>query len=273
MCFWYVGLKEKGTELFIAHVSPLFLVCLQIPRDDEEKVPFCEEFMCKACSEVCSFLKLYPEGILATRRKPEAPVQVSKDKSVLEDNPSTCESEKPIGDTSSCSSAKIDDAQVTADSESVSGGKGLPLGGDCCNSVTLNQCSESSNKHASCLLGVNLVAASPAIYGKPMFLSKNWRDALCKCDNCLEFYNQKQIAFLLDKEDTILEYEKMAQQKRQENLQQQEVADLGLFNNMGHVAKVEILKGIEDMKDGLRTFLVCLCSIALMYCASSLVQA
>ena len=190
-------------------------------------------------------------------KQPDATVKVSKDKGVLEDKPSTCESEKPMGDTSSNNCPKIDDAKATFDSESISGGKSRLQGGNCDDNMALNRCIESSNMHVDCLLGVNIVAASPVLHGKPMFLSKNWRDGLCKCNNCLEFYNQKRIAFLLDKEDSIAEYEKMAKQKREENLQQQQGAELSFFNKLGHVEKVEILKGIEEMKDGLRAFLVC----------------
>ncbi|WJX33491.1 RING-type E3 ubiquitin transferase [Trifolium repens] len=184
----------------------------EIPKDDEGE-PLFEDFMCKACSEKLCFLKLYPDEILATRKKAE----VSKDKLVLEDKP--CESNKPIGETSSSSSAKLD-------------------------SWTLNQCPKSSDMHVSCLLGVNLL---DGIHDKPLFLAKNWRDALCKCNNCLEFYNKKQIAFLLDKEDSAVAYEKMAKQKREEKLLQQQEGD-----------SLEILKGVEDaigqMKVEIRTF-------------------
>lgn len=226
----------------------------EIPRDEEGE-PLYEDFICKACSEVCFFLKLYPEVVWAAGKQPNAPVQVSKDKGILEDKPSTCGSEKPLGDASH-DSPKIDEAQTSVDSESISNGKGLAQGGSCNSSTALNKCTEGTNLHVNCLLGVNiLAAASPVAHSKPIFLSKNWRDALCKCNNCLEYYNQKRIAFLLDKDDSIVEYEKMAKQKREEKLQQQEGAELSFFNKLGHVEKVEILKGIEEMKDGLRTFL------------------
>lgn len=70
-------------------------------------------------------------------------------------------------------------------------------------------------------------------------------------------YNQKQINYLLDREDTIAEYEKMAKQKREEKLQQQEGAELSFLNKLGHIEKVEILNGIADFKDEFCSFLVC----------------
>ncbi|KAK7250662.1 hypothetical protein RIF29_33229 [Crotalaria pallida] len=226
----------------------------EIPRDDEGE-PLYEEFICKACSEVCFFLNLYPEAIWASGKQLDATVKVSKDKGVLEDMPSTHVTEQPMGDAaSSHNSPKTNDAKATV-SESISGSKDQIQGGNCDQSKDLSQCTSSTNMHVNCLLGVNIVAASPVLNGKPMFLSKNWRDILCKCSNCLEFYNQKRIAFLLDKEDSIAEYEKMAKQKREEKLQEAEGAEANFFNRLGHVEKVEILRGIEDMKDGLRTFL------------------
>ncbi|KAE9596522.1 hypothetical protein Lal_00007619 [Lupinus albus] len=218
----------------------------EFPRDDEGE-PLYEDFICKACSEVCFFLKLYPEVIRASGKQPDATVEVSKGKSVLEAMP-------PMSEGSSHNSPKTDDAKATI-SESISGGKDLLQGGNCHNSKELSQCTSSTNMLVRCLLGVNIVSASPVLDGKPIFLSKNWRDALCKCNNCLEFYNQKRIAFLLDKEDSIVEYEKMAKQKREEKLQEAEGTEVNFFNKLGHVEKVEILNGIEEMKDGLRTFL------------------
>ncbi|CAL5187422.1 unnamed protein product [Lathyrus oleraceus] len=225
----------------------------EIPRDDEGE-PLYEDFICKGCSEVCFFLKLYPEVILVAEKQPNATVQASKDKGILEVEPSTCGSEKPLGDTS-YNSPKMDEAQASVNSESVSDGKGLPQGGSCNGNTALSKCTEGTNLNVNCLLGVNIIATSPVKHDKPMFLSKNWRDALCKCNNCLEYYQQKRIAFLLDKDDSIVEYEKMAKQKREQKLQELEGAELSFFNKLGHVEKVEILKGIEEMKDGLRSFL------------------
>lgn len=207
-------------------------------------------------------------------KQPNATVQASKDKGILEVEPSTCGSEKPLGDTS-YNSPKMDEAQASVNSESVSvsDGKGLPQGGSCNGNTALSKCTEGTNLNVNCLLGVNIIATSPLKHDKPMFLSKNWRDALCKCNNCLEYYMQKRIAFLLDKDDSIVEYEKMAKQKREQKLQELEGAELSFFNKLGHVEKVEILKGIEEMKDGLRSFLVCsLYCIDFLYCISSLVS-
>ncbi|KAJ7945045.1 PHD finger protein-related [Quillaja saponaria] len=223
----------------------------EIPRDDEGE-PLYEDFICAACSAVCSFLRLYPEVIMAEGRKPDAIVKVSKDKNVMEDAPLACGSGN--SDTY-CNSPKTYHAKANADSESVNGGEGLILGNNLEKNMGLSQCTRGANLHTSCLLGANIVVASPVLESKPMFLSKNWRRALCRCYNCMEFYNQKHISFLLDEEDSILEYEKMAKQKREEKLQQQEGAELSMLNKLGHVEKMEILNGIADMKDEIHVFL------------------
>jgi hypothetical protein len=89
-----------------------------------------------------------------------------------------------------------------------------------------------------------------------MFLSKKWREQLCKCDTCISFYANNGVEYLIDKEDTIEEYEKMAKEKRKEKLQQQEGAELNFMNKLNHVQKIEILNGISDMKNELRSFVV-----------------
>lgn len=179
----------------------------------------------------------------------------NKHKNVIEDTSAACGSGKVGNDVDAHNNPKIDHSN--ANSESASNVNGLSLGEDSQKKVVSNQCVKDASTHPACVLGVNLEAASPDLDGRPLFLSKNWRDVLCRCEKCLDVYNQKCIAFLLDKEDSIVEYEKMATQKRKEKLLQQEGAELSLFDKLGHIQKMEILSGIADMKDEIRGFLVC----------------
>ncbi|TQE01784.1 hypothetical protein C1H46_012584 [Malus baccata] len=217
----------------------------EIPRDEEGE-PLYEDFICKGCSAVCSFIRLYNQTILASGSQKDAPVETAKDKKVLSDMPLACRSGKLENDISQSSDTI---------SEPVSGGDSLLLGENSGKNTDSDQCITDANAPVTCVIGVNLVVASPVSECKPMFLLKNWRDALCKCEKCSEFYEQKHIRFLLDKEDSIMEYEKMAKQKREEKLQQQEGAELTMLDKLGHVEKIEILSGIADMKDELRSFL------------------
>ncbi|KAJ6943655.1 hypothetical protein NC652_009189 [Populus alba x Populus x berolinensis] len=221
---------------------------LQIPRDEEGE-PLYEDFICKTCSTVCSFLTLYPKTIRAAGGKGDATYSNAKDKDVLEDVPTACGSGKLENDICANNSSEKDNA--TAGKASAVGESSWKNSG----SNDSNQCTEDTNLHTTCVLGVDVEVTSPVSEGKPLFLSKNWRDILCRCEKCLDMYNQKHISYLLDREDTIVEYEKMAKQKREEKLQQQEGAELSFFNKLGHIEKVEILNGIADFKDEFRSFL------------------
>nr|XP_034895182.1 putative E3 ubiquitin-protein ligase UBR7 isoform X1 [Populus alba] len=221
----------------------------EIPRDEEGE-PLYEDFICKTCSTVCSFLTLYPKTIRAAGGKGDATYSNAKDKDVLEDVPTACGSGKLENDICANNSSEKDNA--TAGKASAVGESSWKNSG----SNDSNQCTEDTNLHTTCVLGVDVEVTSPVSEGKPLFLSKNWRDILCRCEKCLDMYNQKHISYLLDREDTIVEYEKMAKQKREEKLQQQEGAELSFFNKLGHIEKVEILNGIADFKDEFRSFLL-----------------
>lgn len=117
---------------------------------------------------------------------------------------------------------------------------------------------EVAGLSSKCIIEVDLTQISPSTdKAKPMFLNKNWRESLCACERCSDFYAKKGIGFITDKEDSIADYEGMAKQKRNENLQKQEGAELDFLNNLNHVTKMEILSGIADMKNEFSTFLVC----------------
>lgn len=121
--------------------------------------------------------------------------------------------------------------------------------------LQLKECTKGTSATVFCIAGVDL-SASPSVTNKPMFLTKNWRDLFCRCGKCTAFYAQKGVGFLLDREDSIAEYEKVAQQRREEKLHQQETSDSSFLNGLGHVEKIEILSGISDMKNEFRSFLV-----------------
>ncbi|KAJ0989341.1 hypothetical protein J5N97_007697 [Dioscorea zingiberensis] len=111
-------------------------------------------------------------------------------------------------------------------------------------------------RSSECILGMDINTISiDSGEKKPLFLSKKWRSLLCRCKTCSGFYTQKGIDYLIDSEDSLEEYEKIAKQKREENLQNQEGAELNFLNKLGHVQKIEILSGIADIKNELQSFL------------------
>ena len=237
----------------------LHLFAPQIPRDEEGE-PLYEDFICQTCSGVFSFLTLYPKSIWAAVRQHDTTVNNNKEKNVLEDPSSACgSSQKLENDPYSHNSGQIDHAITDIVSENVSAGKGALFGENTEKNEGSSQVIQVASRSCSaCIVGVDLLVAPPVSDGsKPMFLSKNWRDILCRCEKCVEFYTQKRINFLLDKEDSIVEYEKMAKQKREEKLHQQEGVELNLLDKLGHVGKMEFLNGVADMKNEIHSFLVC----------------
>ncbi|OVA11312.1 zinc finger protein [Macleaya cordata] len=259
----------------------------EIPRDEEGE-PLYEDFICLACAQKCSFLTLYPPSIWAPVKQGEAPLDGSKEGNILVDAPAagassgnlengSCNSPldgkkegKMLADApSACvssenlkngtcysESSKMVSPFAHADSGTILPHKADLLGENSESNMGLKEISRNVASSPKCALGVDLCVAPLVLEKKkPMFLSKIWRDLLCRCETCVEFYTQKGISFLIDKEDSIVEYEKMAKQKRQEKLQQEEGAELNFLNKLGHVEKIEILNGIADMKNELCSFL------------------
>lgn len=243
-----------------SHFIPNYIITItyhtnQVPRDEEGE-PLYEDFICGTCSAVCSFLILYPKSIWTAEKKQHTDtVSACKNKDVVVDTPLTCGS----GKDNNGSNISPRNGHILADAklECVSDGSSRRLEENPENDMGIDKCNNSASSQNACLHGVDLMVSPPGLEKKPMFLSKNWRDVLCRCEGCSDFYKHKSISFLLDKEDSIMEYEKMAKQKREQKLQQQEGAELSLLDNLGHVEKMEILNGIADMKDELHSFMVC----------------
>ncbi|KAI3929324.1 hypothetical protein MKX01_006560 [Papaver californicum] len=248
----------------------------KIPRDEEGE-PLYEDFICLACAKKVSFLSLYPPSIWAAVKEGEAsldgnqdgsvlvdavgassedvsghsPVDDNKDEKVLVNRPPAS---PPSGDLEN--STEMVSSFVCADSKPALPNRDGLLGETSEKKKGFEEFSCDTISSPKCALGLDL-GVTPFILekNKPMFLSKVWRDLLCRCEKCIEFYTEKGIRFLIEKEDSIGEYEKMGKQKRQEKLQQEEGAELNFLNKLGHVAKIEILNGIADMKNELCSFL------------------
>ncbi|KAF3777282.1 putative E3 ubiquitin-protein ligase [Nymphaea thermarum] len=216
----------------------------EIPRDDEGE-PIYADFICQDCAISCSFLKLYPSSIWVLSGRRHMVVENGSSSSVMP--------EKDICSGNPTSNSVVTDAGCVA----VLSENGMEAKGNVENNGDLIQ-ENTGDPHVqtpACVLGHNLLEASLVLEKKPMFLSKGWRDQLCHCGNCREFYDKKNVAHLIDKEDSMEEYEKVAKQKRAENLQQQEGAELNFLNKLNHVQQIEILSGIADMKNEFRSFL------------------
>ncbi|XP_044438466.1 putative E3 ubiquitin-protein ligase UBR7 isoform X1 [Triticum aestivum] len=214
----------------------------KIPRDEEGE-PLYEEFICHQCSPVCYFLKLYPDTIWASSKQSSASEAVTADSNGMEGGSSGhADTEKnengaPV-DRQSIENTSVEEnctKDIAASDKSILGDNS---GGNCKIGVDINTTSADSEKTM------------------PFFMSKGWRETLCKCGTCTNFYAQRGIAHLTDKEDSIEEYEKIAKQKREKKLEQQEGAEANFINSLNHVQKIEILSGINDMKNEFQSFMV-----------------
>ncbi|PKI45322.1 putative E3 ubiquitin-protein ligase UBR7 [Punica granatum] len=224
----------------------------EIPRDEEGE-PLYEDFICQTCAASCSFLNRYPPTILSSKKQGGS--TPSKNKGIMEEMPLADGSDKTVNGGLANNFHKMDNVTASDSSHRSCEENGISTGETSATGMGLADNQKESAAQNTCALATNAVDNPAVKDSEPIFLLKNWRDALCRCEKCMDMYSHKGIGFLLDKEDTIMEYEKVAKEKREEKLQQQEGVELSLLNNMGHVQKMEILNGIADMKDEIRTFL------------------
>lgn len=216
----------------------------KIPRDEEGE-PSYEDFICQECALTCSFLMHYPQT-----RQCDPPVVCNNN--VVENVSPACVSSRKF------ENGMLSSEKLHTDSEVKLNESDSLLVEQSEKALVVRQDSASTDNislGSDCILGVDLHVASLVLEKKPIFLCKNWRDHLCRCRTCVEFYAQRGIKCLIDKDDSLEEYEKMAKEKREAKLQQQEGVELNFLNKLGHVQKIEILNGIADMKNELHSFL------------------
>jgi len=85
---------------------------------------------------------------------------------------------------------------------------------------------------------------------KTLFLSADWRKQLCKCDDCMKLYQQENVAFLIDEEDTVHHYESQAK-----NEGSQYEKGMEALSSMDRVKQVEAIQGYNSMKSNLMEYL------------------
>ncbi|KAK4365486.1 hypothetical protein RND71_016844 [Anisodus tanguticus] len=163
-----------------------------VPRDEKGEPQF-EDLICQGCATVCSFLNLYPRSIFAPVQEQTA-TNSSKDKEVVEDAPSTVGSSENLSNGSSSIETPVTDNSPNKDCN----GKAVLLGENPATNTILNQCNQVAGPCTKCVLGLNLLEAPIGLEkSKTVFLSKDWREVLCRCPNCTEFYKQKRLTFLI----------------------------------------------------------------------------
>lgn len=228
----------------------------EIPRDEEGE-PLYAEFICQECSLSCSFLKLYPPSILVSENQKNESV-LSGLSEVLEMGSLACSNPEDIDNTNLVSGGQIKISSMHTETKDISYNKVLSQGESSLENFGLGEVKTSCNKttlNAECIIGLDITNEVFDLEKKPMFMSKKWRDLLCRCFTCTNFYLQKGLHYLIDKGDSLDEYEKIAKQKREEKLQQEEGAKMDFLEKLDHVQKIEILRGISDFKNEFHSFL------------------
>jgi len=86
-----------------------------------------------------------------------------------------------------------------------------------------------------------------------IFLRDGWRKRLCRCVQCSKLYDELKLTSIFEDADAIQEYEKQALAKS-ENLDADKIIADSL-ENLGHVRKLEVLQGINQLKKSLGDFL------------------
>jgi len=213
----------------------------EVPRDEEGE-PLYEDFICHNCSPVCYFLKLYPDTVWDSTKQNSASQAGTADSNGMEGGSSgRADTEKKengaLVDHLSAEKTSVEDnctKEIAAPDRSNLGDNS---GGNCKLGMDINTTSADSEKNM------------------PFFMSKGWREILCRCGTCTNIYAQRGIMHLIDKEDSIEEYEKIAKQKREKKLEQQEGAEANFISSLNHVQKIEILSGINDIKNEFQSFM------------------
>jgi len=79
----------------------------------------------------------------------------------------------------------------------------------------------------------------------------NWRQEVCKCDDCLKLLEAENLSFLIDEEDTVHFYESQA--KAEEGTQYEK--GMEALSSMDRVKQMEAIQGYNSMKSNLMEYL------------------
>jgi len=89
-----------------------------------------------------------------------------------------------------------------------------------------------------------------------LFFSEGWRSTLCTCANCQKMYEDENIAFLTQEEDSVGAYEAAGAAQTGLGGEEEEEAALGnLLGGMDRFQQGELIAGYNDMKTALNEYL------------------
>lgn len=86
------------------------------------------------------------------------------------------------------------------------------------------------------------------------YFLNGWREALCKCIECLELYKSNKIEFITDIKDSITFYEELGKEKQPSEEEETKLMNDQL-SKLNRVSRVEFLHNVNDFKSELTDFL------------------
>lgn len=82
-----------------------------------------------------------------------------------------------------------------------------------------------------------------------------WREALCRCNTCLDMYKEEKIDFLLNPNDTIKYYEDQGKKNEETRANDENKLLDDHISKMNRVSQIEFLHSVKDFKEDLTHFL------------------
>ncbi|KAG5587639.1 hypothetical protein H5410_048073 [Solanum commersonii] len=182
----------KTRRIHIITISKIHTAYVCRPYPDPEVEDQLENLQCCICEDwfheehlsLESSDMLYPDSIFALVQQ-QTTTNSSRDKEVVEDAPLTVGSSKELSNESSSVKTPITVNNPKEDCN----GKAVLLGENDAINTFLNQRNTIAGPSTKCVVGLNLLEDPISLEkSKLMFISKDWREDLCRCPNCTEFY-------------------------------------------------------------------------------------
>jgi len=82
-------------------------------------------------------------------------------------------------------------------------------------------------------------------------LDDNWRSQLCKCDECIKMYTEKNVLYLIDPEDPVQVYEDQGKARLKQEQEKDDKVLLDQFNAMDRIQQLEFMYRFNDLKEEL----------------------
>uniref|UniRef100_A0A0K8TYW4 Putative E3 ubiquitin-protein ligase UBR7 n=1 Tax=Bactrocera latifrons TaxID=174628 RepID=A0A0K8TYW4_BACLA len=210
--------------------------------------------VCEKCMKKHIFLQDYTELVLDNSDEPLYKVS-SENNSLCEDHDNKLRSDldKSISDimhmnaVETVLSEKIDESQVspTIDVEVNTDTDGPDVKR---RKIEKDSPLKTANED-SCLRP----KAKSCYVGGATFWKCDWREALCKCGQCLELYKTEKVEYLLDPEDSATSYEERGKKRGEiESTYEQGIRALA---SIGRVQQIDAITEYNRMKDKLKEYL------------------